>query len=45
LALAALPFSPCLEREQDANSPAQLGENPGNLFSTRSRSFSIGALR
>jgi hypothetical protein len=36
----ALPFLPVLEREQTVFPPAELGENPGNLFGKRS-AFSI----
>jgi hypothetical protein len=36
LASSTLPSPPRLEREQDANPPAKVGENPGSAFNLRS---------
>jgi hypothetical protein len=43
LAGNALPCPPRLEREQDANFPGKLGENPGTLFSARSSLAAVAA--
>ena len=43
LAGSALPCPPRLEREQDANFPGKLGENPGTLFSARSSLAAVAA--